>query len=152
MNLNKILLTAVVIVFAFVVFETMVSIIPWYRMKSIEIIYPKGKKAFIPGDVMKIKVVRDVLISFEAHTAIALIKLSKDYDEIVWQTHQFFGVRAGSQTTLLSLNIPTLLMVPFMTGNSYIWRAIMTYKPLGGPDKTLVFKTEEFHIEIPGNG
>jgi hypothetical protein len=152
MNLNKILLTVMVITCAFVVLETMLSFVPWYRMKSIEILYSEDEKAFAPGDIMRVKIVRDVLISFEAHTTIALVKLSKDYDEIVWQTRQFFGVRTGLQTTILSLNIPTLLMVPYMTGNSYIWRAVMTYSPLGGPDKTLVFKTEKFHIEIPGNG
>jgi hypothetical protein len=136
---------------AFVVFETTLSIIPWYRMKSIEILYSANKKAFAPGDIMKIRIVRDVLIAFEAHTAMALIKLNEDYDEIIYQTDQYFGVRPGLQTSVLYLSIPTLLMAPSMTGNSYIWRAVMSYSPFGGPEKTIVFKSEKFHIEIPDN-
>jgi hypothetical protein len=149
MNLNKILLTLVMVVCAFVVFETMISVIPWYRMHSIEIIYPADKKGFAPGDVMRIRIVRDVMIAFEAHTAITLIRIDEDYDEIVWRTHQFFGVESGLQTSILPLVIPTLKMAPSMRGNSYIWRATMSYSPLGGPEKTLVFRTEKFHIEVP---
>ena len=152
LDLNKLLFVLLFMAFTFMVLETAVSIIPWYRMYSIEIIQPKDKKAFAPGDMMPVIITRKALIPFEVHLVRELIKINVASDEMIWRVHEFYGVQPGLRKSTMYLRIPTLAMAPALTGNSYIWKGTMMYSPLGGPEKTVIFKTPKFHIKIPGQG
>jgi hypothetical protein len=147
-DISKLIFIVLLIGGTFFVFDMMLSVIPWYQMQSIEIVQSKDKK-FTPGEIMPVMIVRRALMAFEVHVVRELIKLGPYSDEMVWQVHEFYGVEPGLRKSKLFLKIPTLAMAPGMSGNSYIWKGTMMYSPFGGPEKTMVFKTEKFHIEVP---
>lgn len=147
-NIGNLLLGFLFIIFMFMVLDIGLSIVPWYQMRSIEIIYPEGEKAYSPGDIMIIVITREALIPFEAHLTRELIKVNESWDEMIWWTHEIYGVEKGLRKSTMYLQIPTLAMAPAMTGNSYIWKGTMVYKPFGGPERTLSFKSKKFHIEV----
>ena len=144
MKYKKICSTVMVIIIILFTFNTVMSIVPWYSMKSIEII----GKDFRPGDIMRVKITRNVLITVEVHLVRELIKTNPQSDEMVYQINEYYGIRPGLRTSIMFLPIPTLKQCPHLSGNSYIWRGTMVYRPFGLLQKTVTFETEKFHINV----
>ena len=144
MKCKKLCATVMVVIIILFTFNTIMNIVPWYSMKSIEVI----GKDFRPGDTMRVKITRNVLIAFEAHLVRELIKTNPHSDEMVYQIHEYYGLTPGLRTSIMFLRIPTLKQSPQLSGNSYIWRGTMVYRPFGLLQKTVTFETEKFHINV----
>ena len=150
-NVNKILAGVLIIIALFIATETLISVIPWYEMRSVEISYPDGQKAFKPGEIMDVIIVRKALIETDINLIRELIKINEFSDEMIYRVHEHYGAQRGLRTSIMHLQVPTLKMAPSLAGNSYIWRGTLTYRPLGMLEKTMTFQTEKFHIEVGEN-
>ena len=140
MKYKKICMAVMAVVIVLFAFNTVMSIVPWYSMKSIEIFQPEDGE-FRPGDTMKVKITRNVLITVEVHLVRELIKTNPQSDEMVYQINEYYGIRPGLRTSIMFLPIPTLKQCPHLSGNSYIWRGTMVYRPFGLLQKTMTFET-----------
>lgn len=148
MNINKILTIMVSLTLFLVLSSTIANLIPWYR--QVEPMKVMGDKSFKPGQPMPIRISRKALIGFEGRVTRELVKVHSDgSEEEVYKIDKLVSIDRGSKTITVYYRIPTIRECPQVSGNTYMWRGSMVYKPLGFLEKTYFFRTEQFQLEVP---
>ena len=152
MNINKLLTILVSLTLILVLLNTIGHLIPWYRQKEPMKVIQNGhsREPFKPGAPIAIKVERVALIGFEGRVTRELVKVHPDgAEEEVYKIDKLISIDRGEKSIVVYYRIPTIKECPQVSGNTYLWRGSMVYKPLGFLEKTYFFRTEEFQLEVP---
>ena len=148
MNINKILTIMVALALFLVVSSTVANLIPWYRQVEPMIVI-KINEPFKPGDPMPISIERNALIGFEGRVTRELVKIHPDgSEEEVYKLDKLISINRGKKNIVVYYRVPTLPECPQISGNTYLWRGSMVYKPFGFLEKTYFFRTEKFQLEV----
>jgi len=154
LNINKILTLMVSLTLFLVIFSTVLNLVPWYRQKEPMQVIPNGHshKPFQPGEPMAIKIERVALIGFEGRVTRELVKVHPDgAEEEVYKIDNLISIDKGEKSVVVYYRIPTIKECPQVSGNTYMWRGAMVYRPLGFLEKTYFFRTEEFQLKVPNH-
>ena len=148
MNINRVLTIMVALALFMVVSSTVANLIPWYRQAEPMIVI-KINEPFKPGDPMPIKIERNALIGFEGRVTRELVKIHADgSEEEVYKLDKLISINRGKKNIVVYYRVPTLPECPQISGNTYVWRGSLVYKPFGFLEKTYFFRTEKFQLTL----
>ena len=92
---------------------------------------------------------RTALIGFEGRVTRELVKIHKDgSEEEVYKLDKLISINRGKKNIVVYYKLPTIKICPQISGNTYVWRGAMVYKPFGFLEKTYFFRTEKFQLEV----
>jgi len=147
MNITEKILQMVLLIALFLVAVSILvdNLVPWYTQ---EIPYKIDSGTYLPGDSVEVSFNRKALVDLKGEVVRELVRIDMDSEVEVERRHYKIEMDKGEKNITTYYTIPTIEAAPYLEGNSYVFKGILTYRPFGLFEKSLHFTTEKFHIEV----
>ena len=144
-TLKHIFVIVVSIWAAFSSISILANWVPWYSQET-PLVVASG--VYGPGQEVPVDIWRTSLLGMQARNLIELVHLHDGKEREIWKYTKDIYLQAGEGLIEVFYDIPLKVQCAQLETNTYKFRGIITYNPLGYLDKSFEWETEKFQIVV----